>query len=349
MAQVLEELARHVSGRVVGDGGVRISSAASLQHAQAGQISFLANPRYTKLAETTKASALVVGELVSTPAAQILVKNPYYAFVQIMGLLHGARRHPVAGISKLAAVHPSATVGEGAHIHNFVTVSERVRIGQRCVIYPGVFIGPDTEIGDDCVLYANVVVFDGVRIGHRVSIQANSTIGEEGFGYTTHERVHHPIPHLARVILEDDVAIGANCGVQRGVLVDTVVGRGTKVGDLVVIGHGVHTGPGCLIATQSGVAGSTTLGEYCVLAAQVGVVDNLKIGNRVVVGARAAVFADLEDDAKVWGTPAFDLKEAKRAYPLLRSLPEYRKALRDLECRLTELEKSREPAAHSEV
>lgn len=336
--RTLEELAKFVGGHVQGDPGLRIAAAAGLAQACAGQISFLANPRYAKLLATTKASAVVVAEQARCPAAQIIVENPYYAFTRIVVLLHGYRRHKLSGISLRCSIDPTATVGEETHIHDYVTVSEKARVGRRCVIYPGVFIGAGAQIGDDCILYANVVVYDGVRIGERVIVQGNSTIGGDGFGFATHKGVHHKIPHLGRVVLEDDVAVGSGCSVQSGVVADTVVGRGTKMGDLVVIGHGVRVGPGCLIVTQTGIAGSTTLGKYCVLAGQVGIAGHLQIGDQVTVAAQAGVAGDLEDGAKVFGTPAFDMNLALRAYSLIKSLPAFRKLLKDLERRIAELE-----------
>jgi len=343
-ARTLDELARHVGGRVMGDGSLKISSAAGLAQAQAGQISFLANPRYAKLLASTQASAIVVAEPVAkSSAAQIVVENPYYAFTEIVVLLHGHRPQTISGISSRAVVDPSATIGEGTHLGDFVTIGGNARIGRRCILYPGAAIGANAVIGDDCILYAHVVVYDAVRIGQRVIVQANSTIGGDGFGFATHQGVHHKIPHLGRVVLEDDVAIGANCAVQSGVLTDTVVGRGTKTGDCVVIGHGVQTGPGCLIVSQAGIAGSTTLGKYCVLAGQVGIAGHLNIGDQVIIAAQSGVSGDLEDGAKVFGTPAFDMKQALRAYPLVKALPEFRRTLKDLERRVAELEGS--PAA----
>jgi UDP-3-O-[3-hydroxymyristoyl] glucosamine N-acyltransferase len=337
--RTVEELAQHVGGRVVGDGSRKISSVAALAQAGAGQISFLANSRYTKQLADTKAAAVLLSEpATACPATQVIVADPYYAFTQIAVLMHGHRPHDFTGISSRAAIDPTATIGEETRIHHFVTISQNARVGRRCVIYPNVFIGPGAEIGDDCILYANVAIHDSVRVGHRVIIQAGTSVGGDGFGFATHKGVHHKIPHLGRVILEDDVALGANCSVQSGALYNTVVGRGTKTGDLVVIGHGVQTGQGCLIVTQAGIAGSTTLGQYCVLAGQVGVAGHLKIGNQVTVAAQSGVTNDLEDGAKVFGSPAFDMKEAVKAYTSIKSLPEMRKVLRELEKRVTQLE-----------
>ena len=346
--RTIEELARQVGGSVVGDGSLKISSAAGLAQARAGQISFLANPRYAKLLASTKASAIVVGERANSPAAQIIIENPYFAFTRIVLLLHGHRPQTLSGVSNRAAVDPSAVIGEETHIGDFVKISAKARVGRRCYIYPGAFIGERTVIGDDCILYPNVVVYDGVRIGDRVIIQSNSTVGGDGFGFATNNGVHHKIPHLGRVVLEDDVALGANCSVQSGALADTIVGRGTKTGDLVVIGHAVQVGPGCLIVSQTGIAGSTTLGSHCVLAGQVGIAGHLAIGNQVTIAAQSGVSGDLEDGAKVFGSPAFDMKQALRAYALLKSLPEFHKLLRDLDRRLTSLEGSVSPNQKSE-
>jgi UDP-3-O-[3-hydroxymyristoyl] glucosamine N-acyltransferase len=336
--RTVNELARHVNGTVQGDGNVQISSVAGLAQAGAGQISFLANARYAKMLTTTSASAVLVAEPANCAAAQIVVKNPYYAFTQISILLHGHRQHPFSGVSDRASIDVSANIGEGTRIQDFAFISPNARVGRRCVIYAGVFIGEGAQIGDDCILYPSVVVYDGVRIGHRVIVQANSTIGGDGFGFATENGEHYKIPHLGRVELEDDVNIGSNCSVQSGVLFDTRVGRGTKTGDSVVIGHGDQIGPGCLIVSQAGVAGSTTLGRNCVLAGQVGIAGHLNIGNGVVIAAQSGVMDDLPDGAKVFGSPAFDMKQALKAYASLQSLPEFRKTLKKLEQRLDKLE-----------
>jgi UDP-3-O-[3-hydroxymyristoyl] glucosamine N-acyltransferase len=338
--KTLNELAQHVGGRVVGDGGVRIHSVAGLGQAQEGQISFLANRRYARMLTTTRASAVIVAEAVDCPVPQLVVENPHFAYTQTTVLLHGHRKHRETGISLGASIDPTAKIGEQCHIHQFATVCENARIGNRCVIYAGAFIGANVQIGDDCVIHPNVVVYDGVRIGHRVIIDANSSIGQDGFGFATHKGAHHKIPHLGRVRLDDEVVIGANCAVQSGALNDTVIGRGTKVGDGAVIGHGAQIGQGCLIVSQVGIAGSTTLGNYCVLAGQVGISGHLKIGDRVTVAAKSGVATNLESGAKVFGIPAFDLKPALAAYSLVKSLPEIRRALKKMERQLAALEAS---------
>lgn len=338
--KTLAELAGHVGGRVCGDASLTISSASTLERAGEGNISFLANPKYAKLLRATKATAVVVGEEHESPAALLVVDDPYYAFTQIVVLLHGHRVHKKTGISSKVSIAETAVVGRDTHIHDFVTISDSVRIGHRCVLYPGVFIGPDVEIGDDCVLHPNVVIYERCEIGNRVIIQANATVGEDGFGFATHKGEHHKIPHIGRTLIEDDVEIGSGSAIERGAFDDTVIGTGSKLGDSVVIGHGTRVGPYCLIVAQVGIAGSTTLGHHCVAGGQVGITGHIRVGNRVTIAGQSGVMGDLPDGAVVFGTPAFDAKKAKRAYVVLKSLPDMQKSFRKLETRVSSLEKT---------
>ena len=339
--QSLSDLARHVGGTLHGPADTLITSASTLEEAEPGQITFFSNRRYLSQLKITRASAVLVPEPLDCPAAQIVVPDPYYAFAQLVILLHGHRQHKKEGIDPRASIHPSATLGPDSHIHEFVTVSARARIGSGCVLYPGVFIGPDVEIGDACILYPNVAIYNDCRLGHRVIVQSNASIGQDGFGFATHQGVHHKIPHIGRVILEDDVEIGANGCVERGTMQDTIIGRGAKIGDLVAIGHGVRVGQGSLLVAQAGIAGSTTLGNYCVLAGQVGIAGHLKIGHQVTVAAQSGVNRNVENKERIFGSPAFDMKQSIPAYATIRYLPEMRRTLRELSKRLTELEKGR--------
>ena len=337
-AMTLGQLAAHVGGKVVGNADLLIHAANTLEKAGAGEISFLANPKYRKQLQATSASAVVVKEEVEATASLLLVGDPYYAFTQIVILMYGHRRHKQSGISAKASIDASATIGSGTHIHDFAVVSNNVTLGKNCVLYPGVFIGEQVTIGDDCVLYPNAVVYDGSRIGDRVIVHANATIGEDGFGFATHRGKHHKIPHIGGVIIEDDVEIGAGAAIERGTFSDTVVGEGTKIGDAVVVGHGTVIGPHCLFVPQVGIAGSTTIGRHCVAAGQVGIGGHLKIGNQVTMAAKSAVLSDQPDGITVFGTPAFDVADAKRAMLSIRNLPELLKRVRELERRLAKEE-----------
>lgn len=338
-ARTLGELAEYVGGRVVGDRDIIIRSAATLKGAGEGDISFLANRKYESQLETTRASAVVASKEGKSPAVLLIVDDPYFAFREIVVLLHGHRKHKKTGTSDKASVAKTAVLGKDCQIHNFVTISDNAAIGDRCVLYPGVFIGEKTIVGDDCILYPNVVIYEDCRVGNRVTIHANSTIGEDGFGFATHKGEHHKIPHIGRAVIEDDVDIGACCGIERGTLDDTVIGKGSKLGDLVKIGHGVKIGSYSLLVAQVGIAGSTTVGHHCALGGQVGVVGHINIGNKVKIAAQSGVINDVEDGKEIAGTPGIDANTAKRAYSLIEYLPEIRKKIRTVEKRLARLEK----------
>jgi UDP-3-O-[3-hydroxymyristoyl] glucosamine N-acyltransferase len=337
------ELAKHVGGKVCGDPNLLIKSASTLELAGENEISFLANRKYENLLQTTKAGAVVVGKETKTAVTLLVADDPYYAFAQIVILLHGHRKHKKTGVSSKASIAKTAVLGADCQIHDFVTVSDNVKIGKRCVLYPGVFIGAETEIGDDCILYPNVVIYDKCKVGNRVIIQANATAGEDGYGFATHKGEHHKIPHIGRTIIEDDVEIGSGCGIERGTLDDTIIGKGSKIGDLVAIGHGTKVGPYCLLVAQVGIAGSTTLGHHCVAGGQVGIAGHINIGNGVMIGAQAGVINDIDDAKVVVGSPAIDAGKAKRAYSLLEHLPEMRQSIRKIEKHLANLEKPQKP------
>ncbi len=349
--RTLGEIAAYVGGRVCGDPNVRIRAAATLSHAGPGDISFLANRKYDKQLESTKASAVIVRqEVPGAGVALIVAEHPYFAFTRALVLLYGYRRHKEIGISPRAAIAAGAGIGKNCHIHDFATVSEDAQIGEGCILYPCVYVGPGVRIGAGSILYPNVVIYDGCRIGSRVIINANSTIGVDGFGYATHEGVHHKIPQVGSVIVEDDVEIGSSCSIQRGTLDDTVIGQGSKLGDLVTLGHGTRIGPYCLLVAQVGIAGSTTIGHHCTIGGQVGVVGHITVGNNVTIGAQAGVINSIPDGETVLGAPAIDAGQARRAYTMLPYLPQMRQDIRALQSQLDKiaaaLKKQAEDAAN---
>jgi len=332
--KTLGELAEHVGGRVIGDPATRIKSASTLGRAEEGDISFLTNRKYEKQLKTTKASAVIVdGEKSNVKVPLLIADDPYYAFMQVVVLLHGHRKHKRVGIGSQASISDTAKVGVDCDIYNFAILSDGVVVGDNCVIYPGAYIGEGVEIGNNCIIYANAAIYDGCKIGNRVIINANATIGEDGFGYATHKGKHHKIPQIGTVILEDDVEIGSSCGIERGTLGDTIIGEGSKLGDMVAIGHGTKIGPHCLLVAQVGVAGSTTIGKHCIIGGQVGIVGHIKIGNNVMIGAQAGVINDVPDNNIILGAPAIDAGKGKRAYSMIQYLPEMRQSIRNLKNR----------------
>ena len=339
--KTLGELADYVGGRVCGNRSVKIRSASTLGRADKGDISFLTNRKYEKQLRTTKASAVIVGkETPDTTVPLLIADDPYYAFMQIMVLLHGHRKHKKVGISPRASISDSAKIGADCHIHDFATIADEARIGNGCIIYPCAYIGQGVEVGNDCIIYPNATIYNGCKIGNRVIINANSTIGEDGFGYASHKGVHHKIPQVGIVVIEDDVEIGTCCGIERGTLGYTVIGQGSKLGDLVTIGHGAKIGAHCLLVAQVGIAGSTTLGHHCIVGGQVGIVGHINIGNNVTIAAQAGVINNIPDGKVLLGAPAIEANQGKRAYSVIQYLPEMRQNIRKLESRIEQIASS---------
>ena len=309
------QLAGIVGAEVVGDGSAVVTSVNTLEDAGPGQVSFLANEKYAPLLGTTNATAVIVGPKVTPDGRHVLLraKDPYLAYQKALVAIHGFRKHPFAGVHPLAHVDPSATIGSGT------------------IVYPGAYVGAGATVGKDCVLYPNAVVYDRCVLGDRVVLHAGAVIGADGFGYATSGGVHHKIPHIGNVILGDDVEVGANATVDRAALGSTTVGAGTKIDNLATLGHNVTTGVGCLVVAQAGVAGSTTLGNHVVLGGQAGLAGHITLGDQVMVGAQCGVIGDVDAKQIVHGTPHMPWKVAKRAYTLLRNLPELADRLKKLE------------------
>jgi UDP-3-O-[3-hydroxymyristoyl] glucosamine N-acyltransferase len=320
VALSLKELADQIGAELVGDGDLIVSSANTLEDAGPGQVGFLANPKYAQQIESTRASAVIVSPAVKNERIALLkTKDPYFAFANAVIKLHGYRSHPHKGIHPQAHVEPTAAVGEG------------------CVLYPGVYVGPRARIGRDCVLFPNVVIYDDCVLGDRVTIHANTSIGQDGFGYAPHKGEHQKIPQVGNVVIEDDVEIAANCAISRGALGSTIIGKGTKIDSLVTIGHGAQIGPHGLLVAQVGIAGSVKIGHHVTMAGQVGVAGHLKIGNNVTVGAQSGIMEDLPDQGTFIGAPAMPALHARRVYAVFTQLPDLLQRIKQLEQKVEEL------------
>lgn len=318
----LDELARRIDAQLVGgDGATQISAIAPIDTAAPGQVAFLSNPKYAKELETTKASAVIVSPKVNVDHVPLLkTADPYFAFRQAVVAVYGFRKHPHEGIHPSAHVEPSAKIGKGT------------------IIYPGAYVGANCVVGDDCVIYPNAVLYDDTHVGHRVTIHACAVIGVDGFGFAPHGGVHHKIPQVGRVVIEDDVEIGTSCSIERGALEETRIGAGTKIDGLVVVGHAVTIGPHGIIVAQTGIAGSVTIGHHVTMGGQAGIAGHLKIGDNVSIAAQSGVMADVEDKAIMIGAPAMPATHARRVYMMMTKLPEIVERVRDLEQRLANLE-----------
>ena len=334
----LGELAERIGGKLTGQAERVIRGGNGIAEAQGDEITFLANARYEKHMGKTRAAAVIVSQDYTGPGQSLIrCQDPYFAFREAMVLLYGFRRHPFSGIDAQARIDPAAGLGKDVAVAQFATVSAEATVGDGTVIYPGVFIGPGCRIGKDCILYPNVVLYDGTILGDRVTIHACSVIGEDGFGYATHNGRHEKIPTAGRVEVGDDVEIGANCAIDRATVGATVIGAGCKFSNLVTIGHGTRVGKGCLFVAQVGVAGSVTIGDYCAFAGQAGVVGHISIGDGVRVGAKAGVTNDIPAGQEVLGAPAIPLAQARRAAMIWPQLPEMRRQLKKLQAEIEQL------------
>ncbi len=344
IAELVEYLKEHgLRVHLVGDPQVIINAVNTLEGAKQGEITFLANRKYIKMINQTQASAIILPETVSAPErlVQIKVDDSYYAICLVIILLHGWRKHPFSGISESVQIDPKAKIGKNATIADNVTICEEVTIGDNAVIYPGCFIGPRCKIGDNLLLYPNVTVYDDTIIGNNVTIHAGTVIGEDGFGYATHKGIHHKIPQIGNVIIEDDVEIGANCTIDRASIGSTVIGKGTKFSNLIAIGHGTQIGPHCLLVAQVGIAGSTKMGHHVTMAGQVGVVGHITIGDNVTIGAKSGVINNVDSDQTILGAPAMPIQETKRQILMISKLSDMRDQLKALQRRLDKIEGER--------
>lgn len=316
---------------------VEIRGCNSLERAAADEVAFLANPKYASLLDSTGAGAVVLQPKHAERARNCLVSdNPYYDFARIAKLFSRPEgRH--TGISDQASIHPEAVLAEGATVYPGAHIGPGTRIGSGTVLFPGVYVAEDCRIGEDCILYPGVSVLSRTEIGRSVILQPGVVLGSDGFGFAQGPQGLEKVPQMGRVVIEDNVEIGANSTVDRAALGETRIGRGTKIDNLVQIGHNVHIGTDCVIVAQVGIAGSTTVGDRVVLAGQVGLSGHLVIGDDCRVGAQSGVGRSIPSGTDVSGSPAMDHRSFLRSAALQPKLPEMHNRLKKLESQLSEL------------
>lgn len=328
------EIAECVQGKVVGDPSTRLTGFAPAGSAKLGDLTFAENEIYFTRAEQSPASAILVdGEFTSVQKILIRVANARVATAKILPLFYPEPKFP-CGIHPTASVAGSAQIDSLAHIGPQSIIGENVRVGARAVLHGLNYVGANCQIGDDTQLFPNVTLYPRTQIGQRVRIHAGAVIGSDGFGYVLDSGTHRKVLQIGSVIINDDVEIGANVTIDRGALGPTVIGRGTKIDNLVQIAHNVVTGEHCLIVAQTGVAGSTKLGQYVTLAGQVGVAGHLKIGSQATVAAQSGVMHDIGESEKWFGTPAQPDRQMKRQLLALQQLPELLRRVAELEKKL---------------
>lgn len=328
----LAQIAETVKATLVGDGSVKITGAAPIESAGSTDISFVANPNYTKFIATTNAGALVLDPETACDRLPTLRHcNPYLIFAKVVDILY---REPVLvepGISPNAVIEKGAVIGDGCAIGPLCHICAGAKIGKNTRLVSSVYVGRDSWIGDDCLIHPGVRIMHGSRVGSRVLMQGGAVIGSDGFGFAQSETGHKKIKQVGWVEIGDDVEIGANTTIDRGALGPTKVGRGTKVDNLVQIAHNVEIGEHCLLVSQVGISGSTKLGNFVVLAGQVGLVGHIELGDGVKVGAQSGVPHSIPAGKAYFGYPARELMEAARIEASVRRLPELLKRVKKLE------------------
>jgi UDP-3-O-[3-hydroxymyristoyl] glucosamine N-acyltransferase len=319
-AQAVADL---VGGRLLGDGEVLLTAVGPLDRAGPGALSLAVSPRYAEALKASQAGAVLVPPALADspagPAARIVVGDPYGAIVQVIRRLFPAVVAP-PGIDPTARIGPGCELGADLALGPFVILGRGVRLGDRCRLSEGVSIGDGVTVGEDTRMDARVICYAGARIGRRVILKAGAVIGGDGFGYLSRGSGHERIPHVGGCVIGDDVEIGSNSCVDRGSLDDTVIGQGTKLDNLVHVGHNVRIGERCLLMAGVGVAGSTRLGNDVILSGHVGVTDHLAIGDRVQVAAKSAVIGNVPADSVLSGNPARPNRQVLRAQAALYRL-----------------------------
>lgn len=337
-------IAAALGSALEGDAERAISGVATLENAQPHELSFVANPKYLPYLQRTRAGAVLVPEALagSVPegVARIVVEDPHIAMYEALRLLYPRPRVP-GEIHPTAVVHETAELGEGVAVGPYAVVGARSRIGAATTIGAHAVIGEACEIGEACTIHAHATLHEGVTLGARCLIHSGARLGREGFGFVWHEGAHRRVPQVGRCILGDDVEIGANSTVDRGSIGDTVVGSGTKIDNLVHLGHNVRVGRHVIIIAQVGVSGSTSIGDGAVIGGQAGVIGHADIGAGARIGGQAGVIGDVPAGATYSGYPARPHREALRGQGMVARLPELMKRVRDLEQALARATASR--------
>jgi UDP-3-O-[3-hydroxymyristoyl] glucosamine N-acyltransferase len=346
MTLKIRELAERLGARVAGGGAGlddQISAVQPVAAAQAQDVTFVTDRKHEAIAKTCAAGAVIVAEPIEGLAKpQLVVDNVDAALIAALECFAPVLKPAPEGVDDSARLGANVQLGAGVSIGPWVVIDDNVEIGTGTVIGSGAHIGEGTKIGANCHLDSHVVIYHHCSIGNHVIVQANSTIGSVGFGYTLLDGAHRLIPHNGGVVIEDFVEIGANTCVDRAKFGNTMVRAGTKIDNLVQIGHNVIVGKCCLIVSQVGVAGSCRVGDGVVLAGQVGLADNIQIGDGAMIGAQAGVVDDVAPGERMAWTPAVRVKEAARAIGYIFRLPKFTQELKRLTAKVEELEAAKD-------
>ncbi len=335
-----KQIAEFVNGNVEGDGNATVNSFAKIEEGKHGAISFLSNPKYTHYLYTTESSIVLVNADLkldrNVSPTLIRVQNAYEAVARLLQL-YESMKPKKTGISPLASIAQTATIGENCYVGPFACIGENVVVGDHSQIYPHVTLGDNSKVGSNCVLYPNVTVYHSCRIGNNVIIHSGSVIGADGFGFAPNADGYDKIPQIGIVTIEDDVEIGANTCVDRSTMGSTYVRKGVKLDNLVQIAHNTDIGEHTVMSAQVGIAGSTKVGQWCMFGGQVGLAGHIKIGNKVFLGAQSGVPGNIKDDQTLIGTPPMEPRKYFKSQAIFRRLPEIYAKINELEKELKKL------------
>jgi UDP-3-O-[3-hydroxymyristoyl] glucosamine N-acyltransferase len=334
----LRELASLLNGEILGDRDIEISGVSSINDAKEGDITFISAKRYIKDLSGSRASCVIIKEPIpGASIAQLKVSNPHLAFAKLLEYFNLKPPKPI-GISKDAVVSHKAAIGKDVSIYPFSYIAEGVSIGSGTIVHPYVFIGENTMLGEKCIIYPHVTLRENIKVANRVIIHSGSVIGSDGFGYVFDEGKYHKIPQVGGVTIEDDVEIGSNVSIDRATTGNTIIGEGTKIDNLVQVGHNVKIGRNSIICGQAGIAGSSELGEYVTLAGQVGIADHIKIESESRIGAQSGVIGNLKKGTYS-GYPAILHRDWIKAQAIFSRLPGLYKKIKELEQKIRDLER----------
>lgn len=334
----LSEIAGRLNCRLAGDGDVEIVRIAGIDEAGQGDLTFVSNRKYISHIKNTRASAIILGEdIPPVDIPSLRTDDPYLAFARALELFF-VPREPDPGIHPTAVIAEDAKIGAGARIGAYAVVGSGCTIGERVTIHPHVVLYPEVSVGHDCVFHSFVTVREDCVVGDRVILQNGVVIGGDGFGFApTKEGTFYKICQTGRVLIEDDVEIGANTTVDRAAVGDTVIRRGTKLDNLVQVGHGAQIGEDCVLAAQVGVAGSTRIGRRVMVGGQVGFAGHLEVGDGAIITAQSGTSHDIPAGEVVSGSPAFENAAWLRSTAIFPKLPQLMRRIRDLEKEVQQL------------
>ena len=334
----LSEIARKLECELDGDGSIEIHRVVGIEEANSGDLTFLSNPKYSTKLRKTKASAIIISK--QAPPLEIgtlRTENPYLAFAKAIELFYN-QPQPTRGIHPTAIISPSARIGSNPSIGAFVFIDDEVVIGDNATLFPHVVLYRGVKIGSGFVAHSHVSVREYCEIGNNVILQNGVVIGADGFGFAKRDDLsYHKIMQSGRVVLEDEVEVQANSTIDRSAVGETRICRGSKIDNLVQVGHGSRVGENTLLCSQVGLAGSTQVGKNVILTGQVGVAGHCKIGDNVVATAQSGIPSDIESGKIVSGYPAIENKLWLRCSVLFSKLPEFSKSLKDLQQKVDKL------------